>query len=188
MSSPIRACSNCGESFSLVGPEGAIQEVCPVCAAPAVPEPHAESNRDDPPRFVSLSELPPDKRMPPRRDHRPGLFEPRRFEEMAGGVVAPPAPSLPAVSSPQPMPPAPPMPSGPQLRFNCPSCFTVLLINEPQQYDGHAAPCPHCGVTILPPRVALADPLPLVSPADAPADAPAPPSLRDLPVEVSPAQ
>lgn len=43
-------------------------------------------------------------------------------------------------------------------------------------YDGRAAPCPHCGVTILPPRVAPPSPFLLVAPA--PTGALAPPGSR----------
>lgn len=39
------------------------------------------------------------------------------------------------------------------LGFNCPSCGVVLVIREPDKYDGEAAPCPHCAVNILPPRI-----------------------------------
>jgi hypothetical protein len=175
MSSPIRACSICAESFWSIGPEGVVLEVCPVCAALAEPQPEPATEEEGPPRFVSLSALPPDKRMPPRREGRPGLFVPRRLEQISGGVSVPPMPAMPPVSSP-PLPLAPPMPSGPQLGFNCPSCFTVLFIKEPQQYDGRAAPCPYCGVTILPPRVAPPSPFLLVAPA--PAGALTPPTSR----------
>ena len=44
------------------------------------------------------------------------------------------------------------------LGFNCPSCFTVLVIREPELYDGRPAPCPHCGVVIMAPRVAPPQP------------------------------
>ncbi len=39
------------------------------------------------------------------------------------------------------------------LGFNCPACGVVLVIREPHNYDGKPAPCPHCAMTILPPRV-----------------------------------
>jgi hypothetical protein len=39
------------------------------------------------------------------------------------------------------------------LGFNCPACAVILVIRQPENYDGSAAPCPHCGVQILPPRI-----------------------------------
>jgi hypothetical protein len=50
-----------------------------------------------------------------------------------------------------------------RLSFNCPSCFVILVVKEPEKYDGRAAPCPYCGVTILPPRVATHSPFTLVT-------------------------
>jgi hypothetical protein len=51
----------------------------------------------------------------------------------------------------------------PQLGFNCPSCFAVLFIKNPGEYDGRAAPCPHCQENILAPRVAPASPFVLIA-------------------------
>jgi hypothetical protein len=42
------------------------------------------------------------------------------------------------------------------LSFDCPACSVVLVIREPEAYDGAAAPCPHCRVQILPPRIVYA--------------------------------
>jgi hypothetical protein len=39
------------------------------------------------------------------------------------------------------------------LGFNCPACGVSLVVREPEVYDGSAAPCPHCDVHILPPRI-----------------------------------
>ena len=55
------------------------------------------------------------------------------------------------------------MPEFPRLGFNCPSCFSVLYIKDPDGYDGRAAPCPYCMVSILPPRVVPQSPFMLVS-------------------------
>jgi len=42
------------------------------------------------------------------------------------------------------------------LGFNCPACRVILVIRDPDAYDGQAAPCPHCGVHVMPPRVVYA--------------------------------
>jgi hypothetical protein len=47
----------------------------------------------------------------------------------------------------------PATPASRPLAFNCPACGVLLVIREPEVYDGAAAPCPHCGVHILPPRI-----------------------------------
>ena len=65
-----------------------------------------------------------------------------------------PHPALPAsrtgVATTEAVPPA----SRP-LGFNCPACGVVLIIHNPAAYDGEPAPCPHCAVAVLPPRVCL---------------------------------
>ncbi len=43
------------------------------------------------------------------------------------------------------------------LGFNCPACSVVLVIREPDKYDGRPAPCPHCKVTISPPQIVQED-------------------------------
>ena len=165
MSSPIRACNLCGESFWSTGPQGTAMEVCPICSGLSTAPPEEATEVDEgPPRFVSLSALPPEKRLQPRRDGtRPGLFVPRRLE----GVVTAGAP-CPAEPIHLPSAPAPAasmqLVAAPQLGFNCPSCYTVLFIKDPQHYDGRAAPCPHCSVAILPPRVAPPSPFLLIAP------------------------
>jgi hypothetical protein len=39
------------------------------------------------------------------------------------------------------------------LGFNCPSCGVVLTVVNPRNYDGQPAPCPHCAVVVVPPRI-----------------------------------
>lgn len=93
-------------------------------------------------RFAALSSLPPGHRLPPKRE---GLL-PRAPAPTA--ELSPPPASAP-VQLPQVMlPPA----ESRQMGFNCPSCFTVLIIKDPAAYDGHPAPCPTCGIRILPPQ------------------------------------
>ena len=41
--------------------------------------------------------------------------------------------------------------------FNCPSCGVVLTIADPGKYDGRPAPCPHCAVLVVPPRIFCAE-------------------------------
>lgn len=170
MSSPIRACSLCGESFWSIGPQGTAMEVCPICAGLSTAPPEEATEVDEgPPRFVSLSALPPEKRLLPRRDGtRPGLFVPRRLEAVAGAVALRPEEPAPLPADHSSMQ----LSASPQLGFNCPSCYTVLYIKDPQQYDGRAAPCPHCSVTILPPRVAPPSPFLLIAPPPAVPSAP----------------
>ncbi len=50
-----------------------------------------------------------------------------------------------------------------QLGFNCPSCFTILIIKDPASYDGRAAPCPYCSKVIIPPKVAPESPFTLIT-------------------------
>ncbi len=89
-------------------------------------------------RFAALSSLPENQRLPTRRD----VPTPRHQRQE---VALPPASAdvLPALL---------PAPSLRQMGFNCPSCFTVLVIKDPVNYDGSAAPCPTCGIRIQPPR------------------------------------
>lgn len=128
-------------------------------------------------RFAALSTLPAGQRLPAKRtlplakhlredqaaraaatDHPPPLPSPET------GLV----PSYPAA----PQYPATPPPSmvlpqvlDRQLGFNCPSCFTVLIIRDPAHYDGSPAPCPTCHVRIIPPRCLPDSPFTLVRPA-----------------------
>lgn len=162
MSGPIRACSVCGESFWSMGPEALQGDICPVCAHMDELPAAVEDSRERPTRSVCLSALPLAKGMPARTDGpRPGLVVPRRLAGDFTGKAA----VLPRVE-PVPAEPAPSglMTNSRQLGFNCPSCFTVLYIKEPHQYDGRAAPCPHCRVTILPPRIAPPSPFLLIAP------------------------
>lgn len=169
-SGPIEVCSVCGQSYWSMGVAAENGFACPACQAVALPvglAPSAEESRlSERPRFVSLSALPPEKRLPPRREGtRPGLMVPRRLVEVSISNLHPPEVS--------PVPPSPPQGSltalppplvpVPQLGFNCPSCFTVLIIKDPGAYDGRPAPCPYCRVSILPPRVAQPSPFTLIA-------------------------
>lgn len=201
MSNPLRACDHCGQSFWSAGGH-APDNACPACQqvariAPEQASPVAPGSEDarDRPRFVTLSALPPEKRVLPRNDGtRPGLMVPRRLTEMRGHApslpVAPPRAETapvrpeplvpPVVEPPVPVAPPPVQPPVPlaanrQLGFNCPSCYTVLVIKDPGSYDGRAAPCPYCAVTIIPPRIAPPSPFTLVGSASTSAGAlPAP--------------
>jgi predicted RNA-binding Zn-ribbon protein involved in translation (DUF1610 family) len=69
-----------------------------------------------------------------------------------------------------------------KIGFNCPACLAVLIIKQPDNYDGSAAPCPNCGTHILPPRIANVSPFKLLQ-ATNPAVSPGRvPIRRDLPV------
>lgn len=167
---------------------------CPGCEValsgePPPPAAPAEAGEEDsPPRFVSLSALPPEKRMPPRTDGpRKGLFVPRRLDQLSGVVAARrilPTEPVPAAESataqaipltlespvahpgPQPVHPPVPLPEFPRLGFNCPACFTILYIKDPAGYDGRPAPCPYCRVAILPPRLVPPSPFILIADGD----------------------
>jgi hypothetical protein len=67
-----------------------------------------------------------------------------------------------------------------QIGFNCPSCLAILIIKQPENYDGQAAPCPNCGVVILPPRVAPPSPFTLLAPASQRGALPPPPLAAAL--------
>ncbi|HWB03761.1 MAG TPA: hypothetical protein VG796_12110 [Verrucomicrobiales bacterium] len=159
MNTPIRCCSQCGQSFWSVQTEEC-DEVCPVCQpAPAEPvapveEPMSFGER---PRFISLSALPPEKRTPGRTENQRILKVPRSLQE-SGSVPPPPDQASPPALMPKEM-----MPDLRQLGFNCPSCYTILIIKDPQNYDGRAAPCPYCGVNIVAPRVAPPTPFTLIA-------------------------
>lgn len=106
------------------------------------------------PRFAPLSALPPDKRLPKLRSEIPPATAP-------GGLAPRQLPGIPS---------AKPVMSQPakQIGFNCPSCLAILIIRQPEAYDGGAAPCPGCGVSILPPRIAaVSSPFTLLSAASA---------------------
>ena len=118
-------------------------------------------------RFAPLSALPPDRRLPPRR-----------AGETAGPMAPPTAPpqiaprQLPGLPQPSP---AKQLSRITQIGFNCPSCLAILIIKQPEQYDGQAAPCPNCGVSILPPRIAPTSPFVLLSPPQQSSISPMPP-------------
>jgi hypothetical protein len=73
----------------------------------------------------------------------------------SGQGVAPRPRQLPGAAVPVAAPPPP-------LRFTCPACFRMLEIALGSGYRGEPAPCPECGVLILPPQVfgGAAGPLP----------------------------
>ena len=141
-------------------------------------------------RFVALSALPAGQRLPSRRTGQPAAqaSQVAPTGERIRNIAPRPSPSERTVTTPVAVPmttpvkipqvPAasvipPPRQAAPsqeerhlparQLGFNCPSCFTVLIIKDPQNYDGRAAPCPYCSVVIIPPRVAPASPFTLIA-------------------------
>ncbi len=201
MSLNLKQCRQCDQTFWPTG-DGVEQWKCPQCLASRAGVAPVESEREQPrPRFVALSALPEGQRLPARRtgqataasmdaasgrgiQPRPARGE-RQMPREVESISADPPRQLPAVR-PLPLPPPalPPAPAASpdglqaparQLGFNCPSCFTVLIIKDPQNYDGRAAPCPYCQVVIIPPRVAPPSPFTLVAaPAPAPRALPAP--------------
>lgn len=170
MAQPLRQCNLCGQSFWSTDASGLETGVCPGCESSSImPPPPVSTER---PKFVALSALPPGQRLRPREGgQRPGLMVPRRLQEMRAPVV-PMTPIVPErrVEPPPPesappavVPVATPAASARQLGFNCPSCYTVLVIKDPENYDGRAAPCPFCAVTIIPPRIAPPSPFTLIA-------------------------
>jgi hypothetical protein len=165
---PLCACHRCGQTFWSMGASEPYGNFCPACR-PVYPEPVPVRPREPEQavhRFVSLSSLPPDKRLPGRNEAlRTGLKVPRRLQETAS--EAPP----PAAAEEQP--PLPPQALQPvvevvprelhKMGFNCPSCYTVLIIKDPGAYDGRPAPCPYCAVRIIPPRIAPDSPFTLLA-------------------------
>jgi hypothetical protein len=75
-------------------------------------------------------------------------------------------PGLPALRSAKPMPVAH---QERRIGFNCPACLAILVIKQPESYDGTAAPCPNCQSIILPPRVVPSSPFTLASQPKSPA-------------------
>lgn len=174
-SGPIQVCTVCGQSYWSTGVPAENGFACPACQGAAIPvlgcPPFVEPREIQPerPRFVSLSALPLDQRLPRRRDGtKPGPVVPRRLAEVSTTNLPPPdplpEPPVPHLASPVcPTPEPKPLGAARQLGFNCPSCFTVLVIKNPDTYDGRAACCPYCSVTILPPRIAQPSPFTLVA-------------------------
>jgi hypothetical protein len=128
-------------------------------------------------RFAPLSALPPDRRLPPRR----GVSQ----------IPSPPLPQQPTHIAPREVPgqghsnPSKQLSKVKQIGFNCPSCLAILIIKQPENYDGQAAPCPNCSVVILPPRIAPASPFTLLgSPTPVAAPFPPPAALPRPPVQV----
>ena len=110
-------------------------------------------------RFAPLSALPEGKGLPARRDE----VGPSAMSTPSG--IAPR--QLPGIPHPsvkrQSLPTSLPAKEDRQLGFNCPSCMTILIIKQPESYDGQAGPCPHCAVIILPPRIATPSPFTLIA-------------------------
>ena len=100
-------------------------------------------------RFAALSSLPKHLRLPPRIPLQPA---PRQPKTANADIPAAINPALPTPVAQLPLPVALPAPAVRQLGFNCPSCFAVLIIKDPATYDGRPAPCPTCGIRILPPQ------------------------------------
>jgi len=187
---PIQVCTVCGHSYWSMGVPAENGFACPACQGAAIPVvgcPAFGKSREIPRKhlqFVSLSALPLEQRRPRRREGtKPGLMAPRRMAEVRTTILPlpellpepPPVQHLkpPLCPAPEPIPPV----VARQLGFNCPSCFTVLIIKEPDTYDGRAAPCPYCRVTILPPRIVQPSPFTLVATPQSEGAA-APPPLR----------
>ncbi len=160
-SGPIPSCNVCGQLYWSMDEATRCGGICSACQALDLPEtersPAVESlaSRVERLRCMSLSQLPPEKRPLPRREQ--GLTVPRRPGEVCvpeAAVVERSGQPLQTTAAPlAPVPAHVPLVSFKQLGFNCPSCYTVLVIKDPENYDGRAAPCPYCSVTILPPRV-----------------------------------
>ena len=150
MSSPIQTCASCGQSF---WDDACGDGCCPGCRGEAASPVVRGVER----RFVALSALAPDERLPAAAS----AVLPRRVEARRQAT----SPKVVSRVLPAPSQEAPGAPrvraaglAGHTLGFNCPSCFAVLVIREPEQYDGRPAPCPHCGVVIMAPRVAPPQP------------------------------
>jgi hypothetical protein len=145
----------------------------PTNAVPAAPATTAVQGHG---RFAPLSALPPDKRLPPRRGSAP--------------VPGAPPPQAPTHIAPREVPgQAHPNPSRQlskikQIGFNCPSCLAILIIKQPENYDGQAAPCPNCNVVILPPRIAPATPFSLLGPPTPSAPYPPPAAMPQPPAHI----
>lgn len=105
-------------------------------------------------RFAALSTLPENHRLPPRRDALPARHQRPAASPAEEGAGT--APSL------RPAPAMLPAAALRQLGFNCPSCYAVLIIKDPSTYDGRPAPCPTCGIHILPPQCVPESPFSIV--------------------------
>jgi hypothetical protein len=128
-------------------------------------------------RFAVLSTLPKHLRLPPKKDLQPSRHQ-QKPTKAAGTANATPkarqaAAVLPPVT-PLPSPVLLPDPAARQLGFNCPSCFAVLIIKDPSTYDGRPAPCPTCGIRILPPQCFPDSPFSIVYRSGAPVPPPYP--------------
>lgn len=189
MAGTLSKCISCQRVF---WPEagGAGDGSCPDCRrAESTSEPAAAAPVAAPRRFVALSRVPEENQpeplrrpIEPRLPTLPGRKEftpspvrqsgPPPIPESAQTEVPPqssagagviPLPANPSRPEPAPVPMIPPGPL-PQMAFNCPACFTVLVITNPASYDGAPAPCPYCRTKIAPPRIAQASPFTLLNP------------------------
>ena len=131
--------------------------------------PPASSTSQPRARFAPLSSLPPEKRLPARRG-------PDAPPPTPTGIAPRQLPGLPSVN------PSKRSLEVKQIGFNCPSCLAILIIKQPENYDGQAAPCPSCGIVILPPRIAPISPFTLLSPHSPPPGLPGPRSTAPIPV------
>jgi hypothetical protein len=182
MSQPLRSCRQCNQSYWATSLPSADAGICPHCADEAALAATDQTRGAEPGRrFATLSSLPPEQRFPIRRDvatpsgetvaQPHGLIVPRRLAMEQRQQMPSVNVSLPEVRESAAMARTT---EGRQLGFNCPSCFTVLIIKDPQNYDGRPAPCPFCAVTIIPPRVAPATPFTLIAAPQGTPDLPAP--------------
>ncbi len=172
MNIETRSCNACGESYGISsGGNGTERgDLCPGCRKPLIPTGPAVLTL---PRlkFAGLKELSPEKPLRPRVVYRPQpVAKTSARAAMPVPPVLPPAPLPSRESSITALPN-----DGRQMGFNCPSCYTVLIIKDPQNYDGRPGPCPFCMAVIIPPRMAPASPFTLVSmpPAPPPKENPA---------------
>lgn len=125
-------------------------------------------------RFAALSTLPAGQRLPVKRSLPLAKHlredQAARAASEAGLPMEPTPETSSSLASRYPVPPPPaqpvalPVATERQLGFNCPSCFAVLIIRDPANYDGSPAPCPTCGVRIIPPRCLPDSPFTLVRP------------------------
>lgn len=116
-------------------------------------------------RFAALSTLPAGQRLPAKRAQP--LAKHLREDQAAKAAAEAQPPTESGLAHRYPTPPTMALPQAVdrQLGFNCPSCFAVLIIRDPANYDGSPAPCPTCGVRIIPPRCLPDSPFTLVRPA-----------------------
>lgn len=185
MSIVVQHCSQCTRPFFPTMANAQPERLCPACLgqrhpaaagsalAPPVPVSSSPSAHDPSsrPRFAPVGVLPPDRRQLPAATPpaSAGTLTPRQLIGQPSAKAHRPA----AIR---------------QLGFNCPACLVILVIRQPEEYDGRAAPCPHCGTVILPPRIAPPTPFVVLSPPGAglglpqPGQAAAPAAMKRTPL------